>query len=67
SFCYRPSLIRHQKTHREERPYECPKCGKGFWNRSYLFMHQKTHTEERPFHCPDCGKGFKCNFILTVH
>ncbi|NXS03442.1 ZN274 factor, partial [Oxylabes madagascariensis] len=55
------------QTHMEERPYECPDCGKRFQNSSHLIRHQGTHTRERPCKCPKCGKRFNQSFALTRH
>uniref|UniRef100_A0A8C3MHT0 Uncharacterized protein n=1 Tax=Geospiza parvula TaxID=87175 RepID=A0A8C3MHT0_GEOPR len=51
----------------EERPYECPQCGKRFQTSSSLLQHQQIHTKERPFHCPECGKGFNRKYTLVTH
>ncbi|NXN79544.1 ZN180 protein, partial [Bombycilla garrulus] len=63
SFSHSSSLIRHQKSHSGERPYEevtheCPQCGKGFKRSSALIIHQRSHTRERLFICGQCGKNF---------
>ncbi|KAK2509474.1 LOW QUALITY PROTEIN: hypothetical protein MC885_005900, partial [Smutsia gigantea] len=42
------SLVRHQRTHEEEKSYGCVECGKGFALREYLMKHQRTHLGKRP-------------------
>ncbi|NXL24635.1 ZN623 protein, partial [Setophaga kirtlandii] len=53
----RPSrLLLHQRIHREERPFRCPDCGKGF--KHCTLLNWRLHTRERPWECPECGKSF---------
>ncbi|NWY66009.1 ZN774 protein, partial [Erithacus rubecula] len=51
-------LLLHYRTHRDERPYECHDCGKGFKHNSTLIRHRLIHTRERPYKCSECGKSF---------
>ncbi|NWU26541.1 ZSC20 protein, partial [Dyaphorophyia castanea] len=56
SFTKSWSLVRHQKIHSGEKPYECLECGKSFSERSSLRHHQRIHTGERPYKCLECGQ-----------
>uniref|UniRef100_A0A452GX35 C2H2-type domain-containing protein n=1 Tax=Gopherus agassizii TaxID=38772 RepID=A0A452GX35_9SAUR len=56
-------LLKHQRAHMGERPYNCLECGKHFSNFSYLISHRRIHTGERPYKCPDCGKSFSSDLI----
>uniref|UniRef100_A0A803J4S7 C2H2-type domain-containing protein n=2 Tax=Xenopus tropicalis TaxID=8364 RepID=A0A803J4S7_XENTR len=43
----RSSFLRHQRTHRMEKPHhKCRECGKGFARLSQLSLHSRTHTRE---------------------
>nr|XP_023420937.1 zinc finger and SCAN domain-containing protein 25 isoform X3 [Cavia porcellus] len=61
------NLVRHQRTHEEEKSYGCVECGKGFTLREYLMKHQRTHLGKRPFVCNECWKTFSQRHHLEVH
>ncbi|GIY72964.1 hypothetical protein CEXT_118711 [Caerostris extrusa] len=52
------NLLRHFKTHTNERPYCCTQCDKSFTLKQALDIHTRTHSGEQPFVCNICGKAF---------
>jgi KRAB domain-containing zinc finger protein len=40
-------LTRHQKTHKEDRPFPCDECKKSFKTNCSLNTHKKTHNKTR--------------------
>ncbi|XP_037675350.1 zinc finger protein 350 isoform X2 [Choloepus didactylus] len=60
-------FIKHQKTHKIEKPHVCSECGKAFTKKSWLTDHQIIHTGEKPHRCSLCGKAFSRKFMLTEH
>ncbi|XP_047635551.1 zinc finger and SCAN domain-containing protein 25 isoform X1 [Phacochoerus africanus] len=61
------NLVRHQRTHEEEKSFGCVECGKGFTLREYLTKHQRTHLGKRPYVCGQCWKSFSQRHHLEVH
>ncbi|XP_066132954.1 histone-lysine N-methyltransferase PRDM9-like [Saccopteryx bilineata] len=60
-------ILRHHRTHSEEKPYVCRECERGFTWKSELLRHQRTHTGEKPYVCRDCERGFARKSDLLIH
>ncbi|XP_053520226.1 histone-lysine N-methyltransferase PRDM9-like isoform X2 [Artibeus jamaicensis] len=60
-------LIKHQRTHLEEKPYVCKECGRGFTCKSNLITHHRIHSGEKPYVCRECGRGFTQRSSLNAH
>ena len=60
-------LLRHMKTHSEDRPYKCNICERGFKTLASLTNHVNTHTGTRPHKCKDCESSFTTSGELVRH
>lgn len=69
SFATNQKLIRHSRSHSEERRFQCEVngCTKVFASVSNLHIHLLVHADERKFICKICGKSFKQPSGLTGH
>ncbi|XP_069856912.1 LOW QUALITY PROTEIN: zinc finger and SCAN domain-containing protein 4 [Dipodomys merriami] len=68
TFTYLSRFLAHQKRHRNERPFLCAKCHKGFYQASDLRrVHQIIHTTKKPFVCSRCEKSFSHRTNLQAH
>ncbi|RLU18218.1 hypothetical protein DMN91_008574 [Ooceraea biroi] len=67
SFCRKPYLEVHMRTHTGERPFQCELCLKRFTQKSSLNTHKRVHTGERPYACDICQKRFAVKSYVTAH
>ncbi|XP_071497477.1 uncharacterized protein [Diadema antillarum] len=59
TFQHASQLMRHRRTHSNERPFECAECHQAFRRKCHLKRHwQRIHSGEKPFKCGICGKAF---------
>ncbi|XP_069113256.1 transcriptional repressor CTCF-like isoform X2 [Argopecten irradians] len=60
-------LMRHMKTHSEDRPHKCNICDRGFKTMASLQNHVNTHTGIRPHKCKECEAAFTTSGELVRH
>ncbi|XP_055840122.1 zinc finger protein ZFP2-like [Episyrphus balteatus] len=68
TFVLHTQLVKHSKTHTENRPYSCKICLKAFKRPAHLKLHMDSlHLKKKPHKCLICGWGFPQRANLTEH
>ncbi|XP_069364846.1 transcriptional repressor CTCF-like isoform X2 [Maniola hyperantus] len=60
-------LLRHMKTHSEERPHKCNVCERGFKTMASLQNHVNMHNGVKPHVCKYCKSPFTTSGELVRH
>jgi uncharacterized Zn-finger protein len=64
SFVRPAELLRHKRTHTNERPYVCPTCKHEFKRKDHLKSHILIHTDEKKYSCKRCD--YRTNRLDTL-
>ncbi|XP_077111952.1 uncharacterized protein LOC143767469 [Ranitomeya variabilis] len=59
--------VEHERSHNEENPFACLKCGKFYADISMRVKHEKSQTEANEFSCSECRKYFIRKSKLFEH
>lgn len=64
SFVRPAELLRHKRTHTNERPYVCGTCKHEFKRKDHLKSHVLIHTDEKKYSCKRCD--YRTNRLDTL-
>ncbi|KFO32416.1 Zinc finger protein 12 [Fukomys damarensis] len=59
-------FIGNQNTHKEERAYDCHKCGECFCRKTDLMQHQSMHKGKKRYQCNECPPGCIGIFLCYI-
>ena len=66
-FSENAEVIKHERCHTGEKPYNCRYCKKPFRQVSQRNVHERTHTGERPHECQYCHQRFRQSAARDSH
>ncbi|KAK9768084.1 hypothetical protein K7432_001580 [Basidiobolus ranarum] len=58
TFRRKHSLLSHQRTHSDDKPFPCEFCSRPFARKHDMLRHRRMHTGQKPYPCEACGMGF---------
>ncbi|XP_069676208.1 zinc finger protein 436-like isoform X1 [Periplaneta americana] len=67
AFSDHEQLMKHRRTHKEEKRFKCEICDRRFALQVNLVKHNLTHTTEKLFPCEICAKAFHRRSSLVTH
>lgn len=60
-------ITMHERTHTNERPYQCLQCPKAFKRQLVLNNHMRLHVGVKEFACGQCEMTFFTRYSLGTH
>ncbi|KEI41752.1 uncharacterized protein L969DRAFT_45480, partial [Mixia osmundae IAM 14324] len=61
------NLRSHERSHQDEKPYQCPVCPVAFARNHDLKRHVKIHVSSKSYLCRGCDKNFSRMDALKRH
>lgn len=61
------ALIKHERTHSNDKPFSCSDCDKEFTSENELKNHENEQSDGKPFACKECDAKFCDSKALKDH